>query len=255
MTKSPIVLVGVGEMGAVFARGFMRLGHPVFPVTRNQNMTEVAESVPEPEMVLIAVGEAALPDMLASLPETWKSRVALLQNELLPNDYSHLPDVTVISVWFEKKKGQDSKVIIPSPCLGPKAQLLVEALGSIDIAARVVANEQELLNELVIKNLYILTSNIAGLRVGGNVGELWSEHQDFARDVVKDIVALQEAMTGKTFDQEVLIEGMINAFNGDTEHKCMGRSAPARLARALDNAEKLGVACPTLQSISDEQAN
>ena len=62
--KKPIILVGVGEMGAVFARGFLRLGHPVFPVTRATDMSEVAASVANPEAVLVAVGEKDLQSIL-----------------------------------------------------------------------------------------------------------------------------------------------------------------------------------------------
>ncbi len=29
-----VIIVGVGELGSVFARGFLRLGYPVYPVTR-----------------------------------------------------------------------------------------------------------------------------------------------------------------------------------------------------------------------------
>jgi len=36
----------------------------------------------------------------------------------------------------------------------------------------------ELLYELVRKNLYILTINIAGLKTGGTVGELWGKHRE-----------------------------------------------------------------------------
>ena len=32
--KSPVVLIGIGEMGGVFARGFLRAGYPVYPATR-----------------------------------------------------------------------------------------------------------------------------------------------------------------------------------------------------------------------------
>lgn len=32
MMKHPVVLIGVGEMGGVFGRGLLKLGHPVFPV-------------------------------------------------------------------------------------------------------------------------------------------------------------------------------------------------------------------------------
>ncbi len=51
--KSPVIIIGIGEMGGVFARGFVQ--------------------------------------------------------------------PTVISVWFEKKKGRDVKVLIPSPAYGPAA--------------------------------------------------------------------------------------------------------------------------------------
>ncbi len=34
--NAPVVLIGVGEMGGVFARGLLRLGHPVYPVPREQ---------------------------------------------------------------------------------------------------------------------------------------------------------------------------------------------------------------------------
>jgi len=43
---------------------------------------------------------------------------------------------------------------------------------------------------------------------------------------------------------------MVEAFNGDTEHKCMGRSAPARLQRVLELAEHYGVELPVIQGIA-----
>jgi len=58
--KQPVVLVGIGEMGGVFARGLLRSGHPVHPVTREQSMAELAIDLPSPELVLIAVGEKDL---------------------------------------------------------------------------------------------------------------------------------------------------------------------------------------------------
>ncbi len=56
--NKPVVIIGLGEMGSVFSRGLLRLGHPVYPVNRNNDMTEAAAKLPEPVMVLIAVGEA-----------------------------------------------------------------------------------------------------------------------------------------------------------------------------------------------------
>lgn len=249
MNKKPVVVIGIGEMGAVFARGLLRIGHPVYPVTRKTQLKALAKELPKPCMVLVAVGEADLPEILGRIPRRWRSHLALLQNELLPPDYAHLPDPTVISVWFEKKPGQDSRVIIPSPARGPNARLLRKALGAIDIPVSVIESAEDMLVELVIKNLYILTSNIAGLRTGGTVSTLWAEQEPLARAVANDVIDLQEALTGARFDREQLFEGLQRAFAGDPDHQCMGRSAPARLARALLHADRLDLEVPTLRDI------
>ena len=96
MNKS-VVVVGLGEMGSVFARGFLRSGYTVHPVVRGVEMQTVADEVPQPELVLIAVGEADLHEQLMKVPETWKDRLVLLQNELLPRDWQrHNLEPTVI---------------------------------------------------------------------------------------------------------------------------------------------------------------
>ena len=77
-----VVVVGIGELGSVFARGLLRCGHTVVPVTRGMSMSEVAARVPEPDLALVAVGETDLDSVLADLPARWRSRVGLLQNEL-----------------------------------------------------------------------------------------------------------------------------------------------------------------------------
>lgn len=252
--KQPVVLIGNGEMGGVFARGLLRLGHPVYPVNHHDDLQAVAAEAPTPLMVLIAVGEADLPPLLAEIPDQWSDRLGLLQNELLPNDWQGIDNPTVISVWFEKKRGMDAKVIIPSPVYGPHSQLLHDALATLEIPTRMLADSDQLQFELVVKNLYILTSNIAGLQVGGNVGQLWSDHQPFARELIADIISLQEAMTGSRFDHPQLISAVVTAFNGDTGHNCMGRSAPARLQRALENGRHLGLELPTLHTIASDTA-
>lgn len=250
----PVVLIGIGEIGSVFARGLMRMGYPIVPVTRGMDLGVVAEEVKEPEAVVVAVAEKDLHDALADLPKAWCDRLILLQNELLPRDWQQhgLKNPTVISVWFEKKKGMDSKVVIASPAYGGHAGLLKEALESLDIPVRELTSEEELLNELVLKNLYILTTNIAGLECGGNVRDLWLQHNELACTVAGDVLDIQEHLTGQEFDRTKLIEGMLGAFDGDPEHGCMGRSAPARLERALGLADAAGLEVPTLRRIAKE---
>lgn len=253
--KAPVIIVGIGEMGSTFARGFLRLGHPVYPATRNTDMEALAKQIATPAVVLIAVAESDLQTVLKRIPESWGSQLALLQNELLPGDFASLDEATVISVWFEKKPGQDAKVIIPSPAFGPNAQLLHDALGAINIPVRLLDSKEQLEFELVVKNLYILTTNIAGLVTAGTTGTLWSQHQQFASEVAADIISLQQAMTGNTYDHGALIDAMLRAFDGDTEHQCMGRSAPARLQRALGHAENFKLPVPALRHIESQLAN
>ena len=249
MSKS-VVVVGLGEMGSVFARGFLRSGNTVVPVIRGVEMHSIADEITDPELVLIAVGEADLHEQLAKVPEAWKDKLVLLQNELLPRDWQQYGfEPTVISVWFEKKKGQDSKVIIPSPVYGKHAQQLADALASIDITTKILEDEATLLHELVLKNVYILTSNISGLQVGGNVGQLWDDHKTFAQSVATDAIRMQEALTGEILNHQALIDDMVAVFNGDREHMCMGRSATARLQRTLILAKENNLSLPMLERI------
>ena len=45
------------------------------------------------------------------------------------------------------------------------------------------------------------------------------------------------------------------AFLGDPDHKCMGRSAPARLERALAHARAHGLHLPVLEEIRRERVD
>ncbi|MEW6415683.1 MAG: hypothetical protein AB1482_10570 [Pseudomonadota bacterium] len=247
-----VIVIGLGQLGRVFAGGFLRSGHTVVPVNRGDDMFTVARAHPDPALVLVAVAENDLSTVLAAMPGAWRPRVALIQNELLPRDWEkyRYEHPTVMSVWFEKKQGTDARPLIPSPVAGPGAGLMCEALAAIELPCREVAAGDALLFELVRKNVYILTTNIAGLKTGGTVSQLWTQHEAFARQVANEVMDIQDALTGRQHDRERLIAGMLEAFDGDPDHVCTGRSAPARLARALAHADAFGLAVPTLRSLA-----
>ena len=253
---SPIALIGVGEMGAVFARALLSAGHPVHPVLRSTPLEAAASRVPEPAIALVTVAEPDLASVLSAVPDGWKDRIGLIQNELLPRDWlaAGVAEPTVAVVWFEKKPGREVKVIIPTPIGGPQASLLVDALAKVKIPAVKLDGLAELEWELVRKNLYILTANIAGLITGGTVWELWNDHRDLARRVLAEVFEIQEWLVGRQLDRQALISGMVEAFAADAEHGATGRSAPSRLARALEHAAAAGLATPTLESIRRETA-
>jgi len=241
--KGPVALIGIGEIGGVLARGLLKSGHPVYPVTRGMDLQQAARRIPEPELVVVAVGETALPAVLEALPPHWRVRCALIQNELLPADWQRhgLTHPTVASIWFEKKPGRDVKVLIPTPIYGPHAGQLAQALEAVKVPVRQLSSEMDLLQALVVKNLYILTTNLAGLQMGGTVSELWAQHRELAEAVFDDALTLQRAFTGITTPREQLLAAMLEGFQGDPEHQCMGRSAAQRLERAIMAAHGLGL--------------
>lgn len=247
-----VVMIGLGQLGRVFAGGLLRTGHTVVPVNRSDDMMALAARHAEPDLVMVAVAEPDLHPVLGGLPAPWKDCVGLLQNELLPRDWQahDIEDPTVISVWFEKKTGTDAKALLPSPIFGPAAEPLVQALASIGLPARTLPDSATLTWELVRKNLYILTTNIAGLDTGGTVSDLWAQHRDLAEAVAADVLDVQAWLTGQAFERGPLMAGMLEAFEGDPHHGCAGRSAPARLRRALHQADAAGLAVPTLREIA-----
>lgn len=249
-----VVIIGLGEIGGVFARGLLRCNHPVYPVTRSQDLHKAADTYPPVQAVLVTVAENDIHDVLEDMPKAWRRKLILVQNELLPRDWEEhgIQDPTVVSIWFEKKRGMDSKVIIPSPVFGPHAALVRSALGALDIPAFTAADAERMLFELVRKNLYILTANIAGLVLGGTTGELWNKHRGLALQVAGDVMKLQTKLTGVELPWEALIQGMAEAFLADPQHQCTGRSAPARLIRALAQAQQLGVELPKLREIQEK---
>ena len=63
------------------------------------------------------------------------------------------------------------------------------------------------------------------------------------------IIDLQEKLTGTSFARDEIMRGVVAGIEGDPGHKCMGRSAPARLDRFLAMADKAGIKADTIRSI------
>jgi hypothetical protein len=251
--NQPVVIIGIGELAGVFAKAFLRNGHPVYPVTRRMNMATEAENLPDPQLVLVAVAEKDFKAVMQKIPDIWRDRLVLLQNELLPRDWkAHgIANPTVISIWFEKKKGMDYNVLMPSPVWGPNAHVVAESLAKIDIPCKILSGEDELVFELVLKNVFVFTINIAGLIMeeGTTTAMLWQKHQKLALDVADNVIDLQEHATGKTFSRERLKKGLLAGIEGDPNHRCKGRSAHGRLTRMVKVADDAGLKIQAIRAI------
>ena len=249
---SSAVVVGIGQLGSEFALGLLRLGRAVYPVTRAQNLAEVAEAAGAPELVLVAVGETALAPLLASLPPRFHASVALVQNELVPSDWEHagVSDPSGIVVWFEKKAGRPIHVVRPSVVFGPKAALLLDLLGVLKVPAY-AARPGTLEAELALKNLYILVHNLAGLSCQGTVGDLWQRDAAWAHEVANDVFVHQEARLGRALDRPALLAELEEAVKADLGHGLAGRTAPERLRRVLAQGHQAGIRLPTLERLNE----
>jgi prephenate dehydrogenase len=73
--KKPVIVIGIGEMSGVFTRALLRSGYPIYPLTREMSMGEMAKTINNFTMVLVAVGEKDLDPVLSQLPEIWKDKV------------------------------------------------------------------------------------------------------------------------------------------------------------------------------------
>ena len=47
--RKPVIIIGIGEIGGVLARGLLRSGYPLVPVNRNDDLSRIASEYPEPE--------------------------------------------------------------------------------------------------------------------------------------------------------------------------------------------------------------
>jgi len=246
------VMIGLGQLGRVFAGGLLKTGYIVVPVNRGDDLDAVAARWPEPDLVMVSVAEPDLHPVLSALPESWRDTVGLLQNELLPRDWQahNIENPTVISVWFEKKQGKEAHALLSSPVFGPEAESLVAALAAIDLPAHKLLDVDALYWELVRKNLYILTTNIAGLETGGDVGALRDKQNVLMVAVANGVLDVQDWLTGQTLDRPSLMSGLLEAIAADPGHGCAGRSAPSRLKRALHHADAAGLEIPELRRIA-----
>jgi hypothetical protein len=248
--KAPIVVVGLGQLGTFFAEQFLRMGHPIVPVSRSTRWSDVSAIAPDPALVLVATGEESLQPALAALPAAYRSKVALLQNELRPEQWRDLEGPTVAVIWFERKSHRPPAVVLPSVLSGPNADLLAEALRLADVPHRIVPPD-ELGPELCLKNLYILGLNLAGLAVSGPAGDLLTVHDQLFHDLTIDLLQLEAALFACEFDRKALETDLREAILADPNHSTAGRTARARLTRTLAHAARAGLTLPALERIAE----
>ncbi len=246
------LVVGMGELGGVFALALLRRGIGVVPVLHGTSTESVLEQCPTPMLCIVSVGEEALPGVLDSGLRRYADRWVLVQNELRPSEWEHrgLPTPTVAVVWFEKKPGRDVRALVSTPVYGPQANLVVTVLTALGLPAHVEADPERLVFELALKNLYILTMNFGGLVHDTDVGSLWHDHRSVVDQICEEVLELEAAQMQQTLPASSLKLELERVITADPRHSAAGRAARNRLARTLAAARRLGIRTPILDEIA-----
>jgi ketopantoate reductase len=230
--RETIAVVGMGQLGGLLSAGLAMQGHTIVPFLRGDSVASLVDHAPR--VVLVAVGERDLASVLDAIPASLRDRVVLLQNELLPPDWERegIVDPTVLVVWAEKKAGRAPRVIRPTPIAGPHAERFVAALARVDVPAEILDDRDALTHALVVKNVYILVTNLAGLRHGiRTTGALADAHGELVRSIASEVLDVEEARLGAKVDRERVIAEAVDAMRADPEHGCAGRTAKEREER------------------------
>lgn len=246
------LVVGMGELGGVFALALLRRGIGIVPVLRGTPLESVIERCAAPMLCVVSVGEEALPGVLDSGLRRYADRWVLVQNELRPSEWEHrgLPMPTVAVVWFEKKPGRDVRALVSTPVFGPQAAVVVNALSVLGLPAHVESDLERLVFELALKNLYILTMNFSGLVHDTDVGSLWHDHRSVVDQVCAEVLEVEAAQMQRTLPALSLKLELERIITADPRHGAAGRAARRRLARTLAAARRLGIRTPVLDDIA-----
>ncbi len=242
-----IVVFGVGQLGQLFGSGALRAGMRVTPVTRSSDPEAVLARLPTETAVLVAVGEEALPGVLDVLGPRGAQAI-LLQNELFPSSWQargYTP--TVMVPWLLKKPGVALTVPRPTSLFGAQAALastLHEALG---IPYEVLPNAPALQQALVDKYAFILTINALGLLRDRTLAIWLAEDPLRVRAVADEAARLGARLCGATIDRERATHAVLEGMRGLGTMSARGRSARARVERALAHAAQLDVEVANLR--------
>jgi hypothetical protein len=249
------LVVGMGELGSVFSVGLLRRGYSVTPVLRSTPEETILTRPLQPSLCVISVTEDDLQSVLDGWLRRYADRWVLVQNELRPSEWERrgLSTPTVAVVWFEKKQGSVVHPIISTPVHGPHSGVIVDALTSLGIPAHQEPDPEQLLFELCLKNLYVLSMNFAGLVFPKDVGTIWYDNRAYLDQIFAEVLELEAAQMQRNLPTQSLCIELERVIIADPRHAAAGRSALARLNRSLRTAKRLGIKTPTLDEIYKRQ--
>jgi hypothetical protein len=246
-----LVIVGLGELGRWLGAGALGTGMRVTPVLRNTPLEPVWASVPVETPIVVAVSEDALDDVLAHVPSARHAELVLLQNELFPSRYAHLDAAPAVLVpWLLKKRGLPQIVIRPTPVFGRHAALIAELCTALHVPCEPLPDADALARALADKYTFILSINALGTLHDLTLGTFLHEHPELTRAVAMEAGRLSARLSGTPIDDARSEACVLEGMGAMAQIGARGRTARARVLRALERAQHLGLPMPKLEEIA-----
>lgn len=248
-----LVVYGLGELGQLYGAAALRAGLRVTPIVRASDPDAVLREVGPDVPILVAVGEAALDDVLSVLAQRRREGLILLQNELFPAAWRrHNLTPTVLVPWLLKKRGQPQLVARATPVYGPHAALVRTLHEALGIPATTLDSQGALHQALVDKYAFIIAINALGVLRDRTLGLWLQEDPVRVRGLAREAALLGAALCESSVDLAQSSTAVVEAMQALSAMSARGRSASERLTRALANATRLGLDVPELSRARDE---
>lgn len=251
-SASELLVFGVGQLGQLYAAGALRLGLRVWPLTRHMDAKATIASFPAGQPILLGVSEVAFSQALDAIPLARRQDVVLVQNELFPSQLSAsgLDGATVLTVWLSKKKGRPIEVARTSSAYGPYASLFHRIHEALDLPSVTLRSLPELQVEIAAKYTFILTINALGMVENLCLGDWLDKDAERVARLINDARLLAEAHLSAEVDATQIRSVVMEAMEGLRDYPAKGRSAAARLDKALLDAANFSLALPALTDIA-----
>jgi len=154
------LVIGVGQLGALFAEGLERAGWDVTCAGR-----EWSGAIPATGPIWVCVGEESLRSVVAKIPKAERARVIVCQNEVFPSTLAELglEAATVLIVWFNRKAGATPKLGPTDIVVGPQSPAVQAAYEALGIPLRGLDEGESLAGALAVKYAFILGINTLGV--------------------------------------------------------------------------------------------
>ncbi len=243
-----MIVMGLGELGQLYASAALKTGIRVTPLTRTTPVEQALEGLPTQTPLLVAVGEKDLESALQSLPKSRLDSLILLQNELFPAQWERFSKhVTLMIPWLLKKKGEPLLVARSTPVFGQFAPL-VEALHiALGFQAEALPDPLALKQAIVDKYAFILSVNALGLVRDLTLAEWLAHDTTYIDALAREAAALGAAQVG----MEVRVEQTLSEVRSGLEHmgamRARGRTAKDRVLRALAHAKHFRISAPAFE--------